>query len=43
MTSFPSVPTFDAVRRWYAAGADMEEGLAELARRIRRESAQAYG
>lgn len=39
MTSFPSVPTFDAVRRWYAAGADMEEGLAELARRIRRESA----
>ena len=39
MKTFPSVPTFDAVRRWHAAGADMEKGLAELADRIRRSSA----
>lgn len=40
MKTFPSVPTFEAVRRWYAGGADMEKGLAELALRIRRNSAQ---
>ena len=39
MTYFPSVPTFDTVRRWYAAGGDPEKGLSELALRIRRHSA----
>lgn len=39
MKDFPSVPTFDAVRRWYADGADMEEGLAALSLRIRQSSA----
>lgn len=39
MTPFPSSPTLSAVRAWYAQGGDPEQGLCDLARRIRRDSA----